>query len=137
MTTPLLDYELSGPVYLRSSDNPLPDLVPDLRGPADQPIRLEAAGRTDTVKKALRNTFEALPDAPFTKLVFALSGGRKGLIQNSTNICAKNYRATVKYGAQNGYTLTQKPLIKAKCKKKKHKKRKKKRTRVSRRHRAL
>jgi hypothetical protein len=116
--TPLTDYELSGPVYLRSNPNGngLPDLVPDLRGPASQPIKLEATGHTDTTKAgALRNTFEGIPDAPFSKLVLSLSGGAKGLIQNNTNICAKTYRATVKYQAQNGLTLTQTPAVKAPC----------------------
>jgi hypothetical protein len=115
VTTPLLDYPLSGNVYLRSSDNPLPDLVPDLRGPPGYPIKLEAAGRTDTVKGGLRNTFDLIPDAPFTKFVLTLPGGGKGLIQNSRDICAKTYRATVKYTAQNGRTLEQRPALKAKC----------------------
>jgi hypothetical protein len=102
VTTPLFDSALTGNVYLRSSNNELPDLVPDLRGPADTPIKVEAAGRTDSVNGGIRNTFEAIPDAPFTKLVMELKGGKKGLLQNSRNICANAFRATVKYTAQNG-----------------------------------
>jgi hypothetical protein len=120
--TPLLDFPLSGNVYLRSSSNKLPDLVTDLRGPAHQPIRLEAAGRTDTVKGALRNTFEGIPDAPFSKLTLTLFGGRRGLIQNSTNLCRKKaLRATVKFEAHNGYTLERRPVVKTRCKKRKRK----------------
>jgi hypothetical protein len=52
--TPLFDYPLAGGVYLRSSSNELPDLVPDLRGPASQPIRVEAAGRTDSIRGGIR-----------------------------------------------------------------------------------
>jgi hypothetical protein len=135
VTTPLLDYELTGPVYLRSSENKLPDLVPDLRGPANQPIKLEAAGRTDTVKGALRNTFEAIPDAPFSKLVLTLSGGKKGLIQNSRNVCAKKYRATVKFISQNGLGLERRPLVKAACRRHKRHQKKKHRGHRHRRHR--
>ena len=42
--SPLLDGPLKGPVYLRSSDNTLPDLVAALHGQVD----VELAGRTDT-----------------------------------------------------------------------------------------
>ena len=87
--TPILDYPLTGNVYLRSSDNLLPDLVPDLRGPAYQPIRVESAGRTDSIHGGIRNTFDFIPDAPFTKLVTRLQGGKKGLLVNSRNICAQ------------------------------------------------
>jgi hypothetical protein len=118
VTTPLLGYPLSGNVYLRSSSNTLPDLVPDLRGPAWQPIRLEAAGRTDSINNGIRNTFEFIPDAPFSKLVLQMQGASKGLLQNSTNICAKPERATVKYTAHNGATYEEHPLLKAQCPKK-------------------
>jgi hypothetical protein len=121
--TPVLDEPLTGHVYLRSSDNLLPDLVPDLRGPAHLPIRVESAGRTDSINGGLRNTFDFVPDAPFTKLVVQLEGGRKGLLQNSRNICSQVYRATVKYTAHNGKTLTQRPPLKnSKCGKAKKRK---------------
>jgi hypothetical protein len=113
--TPLLDYPLSGNVYLRASDNKLPDLVPDLRGPAYQPLRLEAAGRTDSINGGLRNSFEFIPDAPFSKFTLQLQGSTKGLLQNSTNICASPQRATVKYAAHNGDTYVEHPLLKASC----------------------
>ncbi|HEV7771390.1 MAG TPA: hypothetical protein VGO66_12140 [Solirubrobacterales bacterium] len=111
VATPLLDYPLTGPVYLRSSDNQLPDLVPDLRGPAYQPIKIEAAGRTDSLKGGIRNTFDFLPDAPFTKLTLQMQGGKKGLLVNSKNICQSANRATVKYGAHNGLALESRPVL--------------------------
>jgi hypothetical protein len=119
VTTPLLDYPLTGLVYLRSSDNPLPDLVTDLRGPPNQPIKLEAAGRTDSVKGGIRNTFDFVPDAPFTKLVLKMQGGKKGLLVNSRNICKTVARATVKYTAHNGAALRVRPALNvASCSKK-------------------
>jgi hypothetical protein len=115
VTTPILDYPLSGHVYLRSSDNLLPDIVPDLRGPAYQPIKLETAGRTDSVRGGIRNTLDFVPDAPFTKALVQLQGGSKGLLVNSRNICERVYRATVRYTAHNGATHTAHPALRAKC----------------------
>ncbi len=134
VNTPLLDYPLTGPVYLRSSDNTLPDLVPDLRGPATQPIKLESAGRTDSVHGGIRNSFEFVPDAPFSKLVFSLPGGNRGLIVNSSDICGQKLTATVKYVAHNGATFEQHPLLKAGCPKKKKKHHKKHHLRHAQRH---
>ena len=113
--TPLFGYALTGNVYLRSSNNLLPDLVPDLRGPASQPIKVEAAGRTDSIKGGIRNSFEFVPDAPFSKLVVQLQGGKKGLLQNSRDICGRPFRATVIYTAHNGLAYTDHPLLQAKC----------------------
>jgi hypothetical protein len=115
VTTPLFDFPLTGNVYLRSSDNELPDLVPDLRGPAQMPIQVEAVGRTDTVNGGLRNSFDYVPDAPFTKLVMQLRGGKKGLLQNSRNICAEAFRATAKYTAHNGKVREGHPELEASC----------------------
>jgi hypothetical protein len=123
VTSPLVDYPLSGNVYLRASANKLPDLVTDLRGPASQPIRIEAAGKIDTVKGALRNTFEFIPDVPFTKLVLSLEGGKKGLLVNSRNFCnVRRNRAEVKFGAHNAESYTVNPKVRAKCSGKKGRK---------------
>jgi hypothetical protein len=122
VATPLLDYPLQGNVYLRSSDNKLPDLVPAFQGPPHQPIELESAGRTDTLKGGLRNTFSLVPDAPFSKLVVQLQGGPdKGLLINSRNICQKAYRALVKARAHNGKEATLRPKMRANCKGKQRK----------------
>lgn len=120
--SPLLEQPLSGPVYLRSSDNPLPDLVAGLRGPDSQPIQIELVGRTDAVKGALRNTFEAAPDAPISKFTLELFGGKRGLVQNSRDLCAHRYRATVRLNAHNGKIRDVNPVLTAKsCKSKRRK----------------
>jgi hypothetical protein len=116
--TPLFDEPLTGNVYLRSSNNLLPDLVPDLRGPASLPVRIEAAGRTDSVNGGIRNSFDQIPDAPFSKLVLQLQGGRKGLLVNSRDICAHAYRATVRMTGHNGRKRTLHPALQAQCGKK-------------------
>jgi hypothetical protein len=120
-TTPLLDYALSGNVILRSSSNQLPDLVVDLRGPAHQPLRVELAGRTDSVKGALRNTFDLAPDAPVSSFRLELFGGKRGLVELSRNLCKGRYRATVKLDAHNGKVYDTAPLVGNSCKKKRQK----------------
>jgi len=115
-TTPLLDYPLTGNVYLRSSSHVLPDLVADLNGPASQPIEIALAGKTDSVKGALRNTFEAVPDAPVSRFHLELFGGRRGLIELTSGLC-KDPRATVKLDGQNGKVFDTTPLLRTSCKK--------------------
>ena len=98
--TPLLDKPLRGPVYLRSSDNPLPDLVVALHGQVD----FNLVGRIDSKNGGIRTTFGSVPDAPVSKFVLQMQGGRKGLLVNSTDLCAATNRAAVKLDAQNGKT---------------------------------
>jgi hypothetical protein len=115
-STPLLDQPLKGNVYLRSSSNELPDLVMDLRGPASQPIHLEADGRIDSVKGGIRTTFQFVPDAPITKVTLKMQGAKKGLLQNSRDICASTFKANAAFAAHNGRTLAAQPEMQARCK---------------------
>ncbi len=115
--TPLLDYPLAGPVYLRSSSHQLPDIVLALKGPPSQPVEVDLAGTVDSVNGGIRATFEAVPDAPITKAVVSLQGGKKGLFQNSTDICRTVHRATLQLDGQNGKTYDTRPAISvASCK---------------------
>lgn len=119
--TPLLDEPLEGPVYLRSSNNLLPDLVVDLHGQVD----IELVGRIDSVKGRIRTSFESVPDAPVTKFILQMQGGKKGLIVNSRNLCASKNRATVQFTGQNGKRHDFRPVIQNDCKGKKGKGKKK------------
>lgn len=114
--TPLLDEPLAGPVYLRSSSNELPDLVAALGGEIDVVL----AGRIDSVNRRIRNSFEVVPDAPVEEFTLEMLGGGKGLLVNSTNICAKasSRRAKVYFAGQNGRSYAAQPLMGASCKKK-------------------
>lgn len=111
-TTPLLEQPLKGNVYLRSSNNPLPDLVVALRGQID----INLAGRIDSVNGGIRTTFNGVPDAPVTKFVLRMRGGAKGLIVNSTDICRAKHRATVQMSGQNGKGHSAHPVLRASCK---------------------
>ncbi|HVY78594.1 MAG TPA: hypothetical protein VG898_08825 [Solirubrobacterales bacterium] len=116
--TPLLDEPLEGPIFLRSSEHELPDVVASLRG---QQIDVHLIGRVDSVKGQLRNTFETVPDAPVDWASFNFKGAKKGLFVNSTNLCRKPNRAEVSFDGQNGKAYDYRPAVKVKCKAK-HKK---------------
>lgn len=115
-TSPLLGYPLTGPVYLRSSSHKLPDLVVALKGPAYQPIAIVLDGRIDSVKGGIRNSFETVPDAPVSRFVLKMKGGKKGLLVNSRDICKSPARATVKMDGQNGKIHDFRPVLKSSCK---------------------
>jgi hypothetical protein len=110
-TSPLVDYQLSGPVYLRTGNNPLPDLVLALHGPASQPIEVDVVGKVDTVHARLRTTFETVPDAPVSQAVIQLQGAGKGLLVNNTNLCTHKNNATVLLDGQNGKTADSTPKL--------------------------
>jgi len=112
--TPVLDTPVEGPVYLRSSEHQLPDLVASLH---NERITVDVVGRIDSLKGRIRNTFEAVPDAPVTKFVLTMQGGKKGLIVNSTNLCRGTQRAIAEFTAQNGKVSNTRPMVKAKCSK--------------------
>jgi hypothetical protein len=114
--TPLLDGPLAGPVYLRSSDNKLPDMVAVLTGPDSVPIEVELAGRIDSHRRGIRSTFDVVPDAPVSRFVLRMKGGKEGLIENSKNICASPSRATARFTAQNGRVRNMRPKVAVRCK---------------------
>ncbi len=117
--TPLLDKPLRGPVYLRSSNHKLPDLVADLRGQ----INVVLDGRIDSVKGGIRTTFDSVPDAPVTSFVLTMLGGKKGLLENSTNICRTQHRASAHFGGQNDRVSDFAPVLQTRCGKEKRSKR--------------
>jgi len=114
--TPLLEQPLEGPVYLRSSNHELPDLVMALKGPPSMPIEVDLDGRVDSVNGGLRTTFETVPDAPVSEFTLQMQGGKKGLIVNSENLCAGPHRATAKFSGQNGRRAALRPLVQVSCK---------------------
>lgn len=109
--TPLLDEPLSGPVFLRSSNHQLPDLVVALRGIID----VEVSARVDSVRGGIRASFESVPDAPVSSFAITMQGGRKGLLINSRDICDRSYRIGAAFVGQNGKEATLRPELKANC----------------------
>jgi hypothetical protein len=115
--TPLLGAPLEGPVYLVGGFGyKLPALVAELGGQ----IRVLLVGKVDSgPNHGIRNTFEAVPDAPVEKFVLEMKGGpRYSLLENSENLCGKPQKAIASFTAQNGATLKLAPKIANDCGKK-------------------
>jgi uncharacterized repeat protein (TIGR01451 family) len=115
--TPLEQAPLEGPVYLVGGFGyKLPAMVAELNGQ----IRVLLAGKVDSgPNKGIRNTFEAVPDAPVERFELNLKGGPKySLLENSEDLCARPQRAIARFTAQNGAVLQSKPLIANQCGKK-------------------
>jgi hypothetical protein len=110
-TTPLLDEPLQGPVYLRSSNHKLPDLVFDLHGLVD----IEVATRIDSVRGGVRASVDQIPDAPISKVVLRMQGAKKGLIINSRDLCAGTNRANARFTGQNGKPHDLRPVLRPVC----------------------
>jgi hypothetical protein len=100
-TSPLLDGQLKGPVYLTSSSNTLPDLLVDLKGQV--PIRLR--GVISSEHGRLKTVFNNTPDVAVTKFVLNMKGGGKGLLINSRNLCSGQTNGFLNIKAQNSRQL--------------------------------
>jgi hypothetical protein len=122
VTSPLLGEEVwEGPVYLVSGfGHLLPDLVVALRGKDGLEVDLDA--RVDSIRGGMRATFEQLPDAPASKFMLTLFGGKRGLLVNSSNICQAPAKASVRFVGQNNTGDAPLVTLGNECGKKKHKK---------------
>ena len=115
--TPLLDQPLEGKVYFRSNggERPLPDVVIDLGGQ----FRAVLVGAVDTAtpktNPRIRTSFRLVPDAPVKKFTVNLFGGKKGLLVNNRNLCARKLRAEIKLTGQNGRAHNTRPVVQAAC----------------------
>ncbi len=109
--TPLLAHPVEGPVFLRSSDNTLPDMVADLKGQ----VSIVLDGRIDSFKGGIRTTFASIPDLPVSKFVLTLPGGKHGLLQASTNLCAKPVKGIIRLVGQNGKKVSRHTRIQTPC----------------------
>ncbi len=96
--SPLLDNKLKGPVYLVSSNDKLPNLVADLRGQVNVQLR----GVISSKRGGLKTVFPTVPDLPVKKFILNMKGGKKSLLVNSENTCAKKQTAILNLKGQNG-----------------------------------
>lgn len=114
--TPLLAEPMTGPVYLVSGmGHLLPDLVVQLAGPGGIEVDLDA--KIDQVRGGMRASFENLPDAPASKFVLTLFGGKRGLLVNSSDICQNPATASVRFLGQNNSGYAPIVPLAGKCKK--------------------
>ncbi len=109
--SPLLDEPLGGPVYMRSSNSGLPDLVADLNGE----FRIALVGRISSQNRSIGADIGGLPDVPVSKFVMTIFGGPKGLLQNSVNVCTHPGRGLIQMEGQNGRKTVLRPRLRAHC----------------------
>jgi len=117
--TSLLDQPLKGKLYFRSNggERELPDIVADLRGP----VRIIQVGFVDSVQKKgteisrVRIRFLNVPDGPISRVEMNFFGGKRGLIENSANLCKAKRRAELHFRAHNGRERDLKPVIGMRC----------------------
>lgn len=107
-------------MYLVSSNHTLPDLVADLRGQ----VNIQLHGVISSKHGGLKTVFPEVPDVPLTKFILNMQGGKKSLIQNSTNLCKSPQRAILNIRGQNGKKVKNNkfPLAIDRCGNKKGKK---------------
>jgi hypothetical protein len=117
--SPLLDQPLQGPVYLRSNggDRELPDLVAALDGQIDVDVvgYIDSVHRKGSEISRIRTRFVSVPDAPISRFVLQMDGGKKGLLANNTNLCKAKPHAEAKFTGQNGKRSVSRPLVKTGC----------------------
>jgi len=111
--TPLLDRPLTGKAYLVSSDNLLPDLIFALRG---EGFAVNLDGRIDAVHGRLRATYATVPDAPVSKFVVRMFGGRRGILENGGNLCAGRQPVGARFLAHSNAGWATHPGLRAACK---------------------
>ncbi len=100
-SSPLLKQKLKGPVYLVSSKHKLPDLLADLNGQ----INIQLDGVISSQHGGLKTVFNNTPDVPLKSFILEMKGGKKSLLQNSTNLCKGPQLAILNMKGQNGKTV--------------------------------
>jgi hypothetical protein len=122
-SSPLLAQPLEGKVYLRSApERELPDLVADLHG-GGLGLRIEVVGHIDSVRGGLRGAFETIPDAPVSRFVMNLSGGKKGLLVNAEDLCTGSQVAHALFIGHNNVGVKLHPKLEVDCSRHHHRKR--------------
>ena len=117
--TPLLSDPLVGPVYLRSSDNPLPDLVMDLRG--TDGLRIVVECRVDSFRRGLRGRCENLPDAPVTRFTMTIFGGNRSILQSAADLCREPQVGNARLVGQANLGRAFRPQLAVRCNRRKPK----------------
>ncbi len=118
--SPLLDEPLQGPVYFRSNGGKrkLPDVVADLHGQFHFTLAIAVFAKKARITSKILNA----PDAPVSRFALHLYGGKRGLLENSANLCKAKRRANVALVGQNGKRARSRPVVGTSCKKRRKKK---------------
>ena len=113
VSTPVLPFELSGPVHIvQETGNVLPKLYVFLRGQGLEVVlraRNSFLGGRRTI-----NTFEGLPDVPQSYFELSLNGGRDGILNNFEDLCTSTRSDRVldaRFLGHSGRTVDSKPEL--------------------------
>jgi hypothetical protein len=108
--TPVLPFELSGPVYIvQEFVDPLPRLFVLLRGGGFE-VPLKARNYFEGIKTV--NLFESLPDVPQSYFELNIYGGSDGLLNSFFDMCKASPRSfDATFTGQNGKVSASKPLL--------------------------
>ena len=103
--SPILHRPIEGPVYLAANGGARP--LPDLAAVLDGEVRIVLQGEVSTLRTGgnarLQNTFRVVPDAPVSRFVLTMRGGKNtGLLVNSTDLCRSRERGVAVFRGQNG-----------------------------------
>lgn len=84
-STPALPDDLRGDVFfITAPGSVLPELFVRLDGAA----RIDLRGKVTFERKRAVVTFDGVPDVPLTRFALRLSGGRRGVLTTSRNLCS-------------------------------------------------
>jgi hypothetical protein len=113
VSTPVLPFELSGPVHIvQEAGNILPKLYVFLRGRGLEVVlraRNSFLGGRRTI-----NTFEGLPDVPQSYFEMRLNGGRDGILNNFEDLCTATRSDRVfdaRFFGHSGKVVDSRPLL--------------------------
>jgi hypothetical protein len=109
--SPLLDDPIGGPVYLRSSNNRLPDLVTDLEGR----IGVTLDGHLGAAHGGTVASIDNIPDVPVSKFMLTMKGRGHGLLENAVDVCAHPPLARVEFEGHNGHFSKRWIPLRANC----------------------
>jgi hypothetical protein len=121
--SPALNKPLKGPVYLvqgirihpltGARIRTLPSLLAKLRGE----VRINVRGTTDVEKLRLVSTFERVPDAPVSRFVLRVAGGRRGIlaVTGRRGICQRRRVSDVQLTGHNGKQAASRVKMAAPC----------------------
>jgi hypothetical protein len=102
-STPLLPGSLSGGVFITANPSGLPRLTVDLRGL----LSLQLIGDVELEADGVATTFGGIPDVPLSRFVLRFGGGRGGLLQATTDLCAaRSLQLGGAFTAHNGASST-------------------------------
>ena len=112
--TPVFNHPFKGNAYLVSHGNEaFPDVEFVLKGEGEaKGITIILDGKTDIKKGITTSSFEALPDAPFTKFETVLPEGPHSALAANGNLCTQKLIMPTTITAQNGAVIQQETKIK-------------------------